>query len=265
MKLGEDVKAIWIASVPRTGSMWTFNIVRDLVRSTGRQVLPEIVPHEDEEMEAIGKAGIAASDDAAYVLKVHTAIDGDLEKSCFIVTQRDPHDSLVSFMRFTKCDFDHGLRFLASGIRLDRYYATFPANRTIVIAYPDIALRPAEVIHEIGRKLSIDVDPAFANTVIERYSKSHVQARLVERETVLKTKISGKQPVDIRDFVPSMDSSIRAFDTETGFQSGHVSDYKDGDWRRILTPAQQWAVEQLIEGVRSEPEAEARRRLNRLP
>ncbi len=89
MKLGEDVRAIWVASVPRTGSMWTFNIVRDLVRSAGRQVLPEIVPHADHEMEAIGKAGIAVSDDATYVLKVHTAIAQDLPKSFFIVTRRD--------------------------------------------------------------------------------------------------------------------------------------------------------------------------------
>jgi hypothetical protein len=253
VKLGEEVKAIWVASVPRTGSMWTFNIVRDLVRSTGRQVLPDVVPHEDEAMEAIGKAGIAASDEATYVLKLHIPISASLEKSCFVVTQRDPHDSLVSFMRFAKCDFDYGLRFLASAIRLDRHFATFPRDRTIVIAYTDIASRPATVISEIGRRLSIDVDPALANTLVERYSKTSVQARLVEREAQLKTKISNKQPVDLRDFVPSMDNSIRAFDTDTGFQSGHVSAYKDGEWRGILTPAQQWAVEKLIEDVRSEP------------
>lgn len=253
VKLGEDIKAIWVASVPRTGSMWTFNIVRDLVRSTGGRVLPEVVPHEDEEMEAIGKAGIAASDDATYVLKVHIPISARLEKSCFIVTQRDPHDALVSFMRFTKCDFDYGLRFLASAIRLDRHFATFPADRTIVLAYSDIVSRPAAVISEIGQKLSIAVDQAFADALVERYSKSRVQARLVEREVELKAKISSKQPVDLRDFVPSMDKSIRAFDTETGFQSGHVSAYKDGDWRNILTPAQQWAVETLISDVRSEP------------
>ena len=254
MKLGEDVRAIWVASVPRTGSMWTFNIVRDLVRSTGRQVLPEIVPHADEEMEAIGKAGISAPDDATYVLKVHIPISAELEKSCFIVTKRDPHDALVSFMRFTKCDFDFGLRFLASAIRLDRHFATFPADRTIVLAYPDIVSRPKDVISEICAKLSIDADNPIIYTLIERYSKSSVQARLVEREGALKAKISNKQPVDKRDFVPSMDNnSIRAFDTETGFQSGHVSAYQDGDWRRILTQAQQWAVEQLIADVRSEP------------
>lgn len=253
MKIGDDIKAIWIASVPRTGSMWTFNIVRDLVRSTGRQVLPEIVPHADEEMEAIGKVGIAAADDAAYVLKVHTPIPADLEKSCFIVTQRDPRDSLVSFMRFNKCDFDSGLRFLAGAVRLDRHYAGFPPERTIVVAYGDITSRSAMVISEISRRLSIEVDATLTTTLIERYSKSNVQSRLVEREGALRTKISSKQPVDIRDFVPSMDKSIRAFDTETGFQSGHVSDYKDGDWREILTPAQQRVVEKLIADVRSEP------------
>ena len=255
MKLGEDVKAIWVASAPRTGSMWTFNIVRDLVRSTGRTVLPEIVPHEDEVMEAIGKAGIAASDGATYVLKVHTPIPQDLQKSLFVVTRRDLHDAFVSFMRFTTSDFDNALRYLAGSVRLERHYEGFPPERTINIAYADIIAQPAAVIAEIGRRLSINPDAAVIDALTKRYSKDSVKARMAEREAALRAKINNRQPVDKRDFVPSMDKSIiRAFDTETGFQSGHVSAYQEGDWRRILTPAQQWMVDKLIADVRAEPD-----------
>src|SRR5438309_1200344 len=105
VKIGEDIKAVWVASVPRTGSMWTFNVVRDLVRSTGRAVQPEIVPHADEEMEAIGTAGLGDPGEAVYVLKVHTRVPADMARSCYVVTRRDLRDSVVSFMRFTKTDF----------------------------------------------------------------------------------------------------------------------------------------------------------------
>src|SRR3569623_55956 len=68
VKIGDDVRAVWVASVPRTGSMWTYNVASDLVRSPGRQVLPESVPHADEEMEAIGRQGLATSGKGVYVL-----------------------------------------------------------------------------------------------------------------------------------------------------------------------------------------------------
>jgi len=251
VKIGEDIKAVWVATVPRTGSMWTFNVLRDLVRATGRPVQPEIVPHADEEMEAIGQVGIADRSEAIYVLKVHTRIAADLARSCFVVTRRDLRDSIVSFMRFTKTDFDAGLRFLAGAVRLERHFATFPPERTIVIDYAEIIARPEAVITELGRRLSLDVSPALVAELVQRFSKDSVQARLVEREQALREKIGARQPVDVREFVHSGDRSLRAFDVTTGFQSGHVSAYREGDWRHILTPEQQQAVEALIAAERA--------------
>jgi hypothetical protein len=40
--------------------------------------------------------------------------------------------------------------------------------------------------------------------------------------------------------------NVRAFDPETGFQSGHVSNYQEGDWKRILTTEQKSRLEELI-------------------
>ena len=41
------------------------------------------------------------------------------------------------------------------------------------------------------------------------------------------------------DVVRNFDNTLRAYDTETGFQSGHVSSYHDGDWKKVLTQDQQ--------------------------
>jgi hypothetical protein len=40
---------------------------------------------------------------------------------------------------------------------------------------------------------------------------------------------------------------MRAFDTSTGFQSGHVSNYQDGAWQSILTAEQKSRLDKIIE------------------
>jgi hypothetical protein len=245
LTIGTDIRAIWIASIPRTGSMWTFNVVRDLVRSTGRPALPEIVPQDDREMETIGRQGIDAAD-GVYVLKVHTPIAADLRSSLFVVTRRDIHDSVVSFMRFTHADFEAGLRFAAGAIRLDEHYSRLPSELTLPIAYVDIIASPATVVAAIAGRLAVEAPQTLVDQIVDRYSKRNVVSRVSAREEQLRAQISARQPVDRRDFVPQSDKSLRAFDTATGFQSGHVSDYHEGDWRRILTASQQAALDALI-------------------
>ena len=45
-------KVVWVASMPRTGSMWAYNVVRELVRAAGRAVEPERVPVDELAMLA---------------------------------------------------------------------------------------------------------------------------------------------------------------------------------------------------------------------
>ena len=99
-KLGTDIKAVWIASVPRTGSMWTFNITRELVRAAGFGVVPDLVPNNDEEMVRIGgeRVDAPASREVA-VLKIHVRMRPDTPLSLFIVPRRDLRDSRVSSPR----------------------------------------------------------------------------------------------------------------------------------------------------------------------
>jgi len=242
---GSDIRAIWIASVPRTGSMWTFNVVRELMRSTGISPKPELVPQDDAEMEAIGRAGIAA-DDGVYVLKVHTHIATDLPHSFYVVTHRDIRDSVVSFMRFTHSDFEAGLRFAAGAIRSEQHFSTFPTDRALHLDYAEIIGEPEAAITRLGWHLGIPTPDALIAGIVGRYSKARVRERLVAQEQVLREKIAARQPVDRRDFVAHQDRSLRAFDTATGFQSGHVSDYREGDWRKILTAPQQAELAALI-------------------
>jgi hypothetical protein len=57
INLGTDIKAVWIASVPRCGSMWVFNVTRRLARDAGLEVLPTPVPQTDKAICGLSRRG----------------------------------------------------------------------------------------------------------------------------------------------------------------------------------------------------------------
>ena len=54
------------------------------------------------------------------------------------------------------------------------------------------------------------------------------------------------QPINPEDVVRVSKNRARAYDHETGFQTGHVSDYRDGDWQQILTDEQKARLDAAI-------------------
>src|SRR5665213_2698512 len=53
-KLGDDIGAIWIATNARTGSMWTTNVAREIVRAKGFEPFPETRSVRERETLAYG-------------------------------------------------------------------------------------------------------------------------------------------------------------------------------------------------------------------
>ena len=54
-RIGADIKVVWIAGATRCGSMWTFNVARELIRAEGFEALPERVPQRDDVMWGLGE------------------------------------------------------------------------------------------------------------------------------------------------------------------------------------------------------------------
>ena len=46
----QRVNTVWISTPPRTGSMWIFNVAREIYKTLGFNVEPSIVPQNDSEM-----------------------------------------------------------------------------------------------------------------------------------------------------------------------------------------------------------------------
>jgi len=248
MKLGKEIKVIWVVSAPRCGSMWVFNVTRQIVRAAEFEVLPSLVTQSDEAMLAAARdGGCDPATGRVRVLKLHGTCP-DFPYVRFIVPRRDIRDSVVSFMRFMRCDFETAVNECAvPAITINRYYDAVSPARKLIIDYGDIIVRPAQTAHMIARFLQAPVPWQTTDDIARDFSKEKVAHLLEQKEEDLNRRNREGRPIAQDELVVLGPGNVRVFDIETGFQSGHVSDYQEGSWETILTTDQKSRLEKLIE------------------
>ena len=101
-----NINSFWISTAPRTGSMWLFNVTKEILTLSKANILPNKVPQSDEKFFEIFKSQslIDQNDLNKYVFKVHTILKSDLPKSKILTTIRDPRDICISFKEFINKD-----------------------------------------------------------------------------------------------------------------------------------------------------------------
>ena len=231
------LKSVWISTVVRTGSMWTFNVTRQMLRCHGYTVLPENVPQYDNEMMRLAQTTAWHDPDPAkiWVLKVHTRLKENIPHSKIITCVRDPRDIIVSFRRFMKADFDHALAAARALTLMVEAYRSYPSELLFTARYEDIERRPVKLALQIAGFLGLDISENSVRDITNGLSKENIK-NLVHRKTVeLDMKIQTGAPIASNEVVVIDQGNFRAFDSDTGFQTGHVSSYKTGDWRNMLT------------------------------
>jgi hypothetical protein len=254
VKLGTDIRIVWIASTPRCGSMWVFNVAREIARAASLQVLPAAVPQTNKAMVAAANEGLLdPAPERVRVVKVHANMRPDIPNSRFILPRRDVRDAMISFMRFMRCDFEAGLDFVQSAIASERHYDSFPPERALFVDYADIITRPAAVVDTIATFLEAPVEPEATEAIASDLDKENVACTIQRTEQDLIRRSREGSSISADEVVVLGPQEVRAFDTATGFQSGHVSDYQEGDWRHILTAERRSRLEAVIEAARQPP------------
>jgi hypothetical protein len=242
-------RCLWVVGMMRSGSMWTFNVARAACRAAGRQVLPDPVPQTDEEMFASADEGLVDRDtNKVWVLKVHSFIKRDAPVSRFINTRRDLRDALMSYMRFMLCDFDQALSAMVAAGEITDYYKSFEPNVILRLKYEDIVNRPLDVVRHITAFCGADLPESEIASIVDQFEKAKVERLIHDKETDIKRRADAGEAILESELVPQRfhRDVVRAFDLETGFQSGHVSGYHDGSWRELLTPAQQQCMHAVL-------------------
>lgn len=232
-------KLVCIAGMPRSGSMWSYNVTRRMLIIAGREVLPDRIPKSDEEMMACARKGIESTEESEiYVLKVHAMLNMDSDKVFYISTVRDVRDALVSWMRFMHADFDMAVAQGIEMINAVNHYSAFSRDRLLRIEFKDVLHKPAEVCRKIAKSLDLDISDVTIDSVVEMYSKDNVSKIISAREHEILERLQRGDTIEQGDVVENYDRTVRAFDPDTGFQSGHVSNYCEGDWQTLLTGEQ---------------------------
>ena len=237
--LTNDIKLVWIASMPRSGSMWAYNVSRSVLRRAGREVFPKNVPRKDRDMLALAAQGFKDRDPTnVWTLKVHQCIRRNSPRSRFITTYRDPRDALVSYKRFMRCDFERALEAMMWSTRACDYYRSFPAELCLHLEYRDIVKTPRDVVQRIAEHIGCPITSEIVSEVVNEFSKANVKQRIRDTEASLKRRTALGDPNSTGEVVHVGPQNQRALDLTTGFQSGHVSDYREGDWKNALTLAE---------------------------
>jgi len=100
---------VFVAGMPRSGSMWIYNISRALIRAQGRIPVPEDMPRDD--LMRIKQAfQMQLSDNEDYIIKTHNSLKPNLPGVKIIYTYRDVRDAMLSFMRFMHCGYNKALK-----------------------------------------------------------------------------------------------------------------------------------------------------------
>ena len=70
-----NINSLWISTTPRTGSMWLYNVTREILKVSRINVLPIKIPKTSQEFFEIfeKESLIDLNDSNKYVFKIHSS------------------------------------------------------------------------------------------------------------------------------------------------------------------------------------------------
>jgi hypothetical protein len=228
---------IFIAGMPRSGSMWTYNVCRKLIQAAGMTPWPDSVPMDEAPViqEALSKP---PAPDQFYCIKTHFQVPVGKPQMRIICNYRDIRDAMLSYMRFMKCSFEKGLAAAKGSMQLTDHYLQVKDPHILPVSYDDLISNPQNTIRKLADFLSLQVKPADIEAIAQALSREEVARQLKKLESI-KLDDSGGVQNETRfgeySTAQNLDGSFRVYDHDTGFQSNHISSHKDGEWRDVFT------------------------------
>ena len=231
---------IFIAGMPRAGSMWTYNVARACLSAAGKQVLPVEPPVNDKDALRYALT-YPDSKDSAYCVKTHEYLPLKLPRARFICNYRDVRDALISYMRFMKCDFPQGLKIVQAMMDLTDHYLSANDDKVLGIHYADVvAADTLPTVERIADFIGVTLPQAQLADIDRQFHKSEI-GNLVNQLGAVDNAAAD----DKYTSAPNMDGTQRVYDKATGFQQNHITATVDAEWRTVLTKPQQAELQRL--------------------
>ena len=232
-----NINSFWISTAPRTGSMWLFNITREILKQTKLNVLPIEIPQYDQNFFEIFKNQSLADKNNSnkYVFKVHTILKSNLPRSKLLTTIRDPRDVCVSFKEFMKTDFNTALTATKSLLKYENIYKKYNKKYVKFFKYNDIENNTLKTVIEIANFIGCEINEEIAKSISFKYNKNNIKKLIKNNDAELLSKMKNEEMINKSDIVYFSKDNYRSFDTKTGFQSNHISNRSSGDWKKFFS------------------------------
>lgn len=236
---------IFVTGMARSASMWTYNISRELIRSSGKTPLPENMQN-DEALRINQAFKTHLKDDEYYIIKTHNILEHGLPGVKIIFTYRDVRDAMLSYMRFMHCGFNQGIKAMIAHMETTDYYFENHNNNITRLRYDDIISTPTKVVTEIGDFINCSVSKEKAQVIANQYSKENVKEIINNFEKIAITPKSNINDLK-KHFEVSRNiyGNLRLIDKKTRFQTNHITSKKEGEWRDIFSDEQKKEVMRL--------------------
>ena len=234
-------KSIIIASPSRSGSTWTLNILKEIYINQKMNVIPQKVLRNDEDSLKYHFKNIAeGKKDTISIIKVEKILKKeDMKNTKIIINFRDPRDAYISFynfMGYKKFKFDYMLRWINDFINsIEHHRKIFTKEQLLEINFPDINNCPLKILEQFESFLKLKIEKKTANEIINKFSKNKVSDIIKKKENEIRKDFENKKDINKDDVIVEDYKIVRVYDAKTGFQTGHIAKYKEGDWEKYLS------------------------------
>ena len=229
-------KVFWVSTAPRTGSMWVYNVLREILLVAGKKFEPKNVPTHHNETQNLFEKYLNEDNPNYYlVLKIHQVLKNDLPFSKIISTHRDPRDTLVSYMRFMKTDFATAFKVAKSITAYTENYSNYNKDYILTINYSKIENEPLTIIKNILSFVNLDISTSEIDQIKNKFDKNKVKKITMDNDEKLKNKMKSSKVIEKNEIVYISKDNYRSYDPSTGFQSNHVSGGSSGDYKKMLS------------------------------
>jgi len=227
---------VFVAGMYRSGSTWTYNVVRAIHEAKSYSVLPKLIPVDEKIL--INNALLSMQkENEVYCIKTHFALKNPLptrHSVKIICNIRDVRDACLSFVRFMHADFEVGVNAMKNMMdNSDHYLSTFKDN-LLVVRFEDLTNTPLTVIERTCDFLGIDLSVSEKQTILAKHDKSNIQNEIGKLSNIKvddKGHVIGEENNSRFNTVKNSDGTYRVYDVATAFQSNHITSNKDGEWR----------------------------------
>ena len=209
-----------VSSAPRTGSMVVWNICRQLLTDAGREVIAEDCDGDAERLKK------KHPPHTVHCVKTHCSVTSSDQRTIIINTLRDVSEAVFSHMQFQKVDFDAIFQMHV------QWYKSIINNidQRWVVPFTMIDNDLPAVVNFLDRILMTNLPAQTLIAIANKFSKDKVSQKI----------LSLTDEITVR----SNDGSLRQYDPQTGFQSGHISNSRD--YRQGLTDEQLQKIENAL-------------------